>query len=180
MDSWCKGSEERVRWQRRIRSHQSPDANSDPGAHAGTDTDSEPDANSGAIGITESDSEPIDDTVGDSDAKSEHESVGTHADSDRDSDASSNAVSDVEPKPDANPGTHAESIDTNFVGNTGTRDHAGTGTPAQAGGHWRRHQRDHASDRAGGPRGSCHLDAPSSGSAFKGLIPLSRGASLID
>ena len=89
MDSWCKGSEERVRWQRRIRSHQSPDANSDPGAHAGTDTDSEPDANSGAIGITESDSEPIDDTVGDSDA--EHD-VGTKPIDDTDPEHAAPAV----------------------------------------------------------------------------------------
>lgn len=78
MDSWCKGSEERVRWQRRIRSHQSPDANSEPDSNAC-------DANSGAIGITESESvgtKPVghadSDTIGITkpDTHAEHDTVG--------------------------------------------------------------------------------------------------------
>ena len=134
MDSWCKGSEERVRWQRRIRSHQSPDANSDPGAHAGTDTDSEPYANSGAIGITESDSEPIDDTVGDSDA--EHD-VGTKPIDDTVGNTGADThACDTDSEPI---GTHAvgDSVDSSSAHTDSDPEHAAPAVPTAGN---RRHQ----------------------------------------
>ena len=96
MDSWCKGSEERVRWQRRIRSRTESDTDSNACDAIGiTDANADSRANntgiteSGAIGISGSNPGTEPNTVDDSDS---HSKANSGADSNRDSYSKADSV----------------------------------------------------------------------------------------